>query len=106
VVANAHLSEQIGGRSLTVRERALAGPGGHLLVWQWYWIDRQTTANDYVGKLLQVRERILGRGDDGAAVLAFAPYDSTPDQARAALRAMLAANLGPLEAALEANRRH
>jgi exosortase A len=105
VADSATRTETVGERRLAVRESALAGPGPRMIVWQWYWIEGRTTASDYAGKLLQVKERFLGQGDDGAAVLVSAPYDGDPEQARATLRAFLAANLHPLEAALNAARR-
>jgi hypothetical protein len=39
-------------------------------------------------------------------VMASAPYDDDPDQARAALRAFLSANLAAVDATLAANTRH
>ena len=98
--------EQIGERQLQVRETRLRGPDGALVVWQWYWIDGGFTANDYLGKLLQAKERLLMRGDDGAGVMVYARFDENPDTARAALRSFLAAQLPAMESALAANRRH
>ena len=97
--------EQIGSRQLQVRETRLRGPDGALVVWQWYWIDGGFTANDYLGKLLQTKERLLMRGDDGAGIMVFAHYDENPETARAALRSFLAAQLPSLESTLAANRR-
>ena len=98
--------EQIGERQMQVRETRLRGPDGALVVWQWYWIDGGFTANDYLGKLLQAKERLLMRGDDGALILTYAHYDENPEPARAALRSFLAAQLPAMESALAANRRH
>jgi EpsI family protein len=98
--------EQIGERQLQVRETRLRGPDGALVVWQWYWIDGGFTANDYLGKLLQAKERLLMRGDDGAGVMVYARYDENPENARAALRSFLAAQLPAMESTLAANRRH
>ncbi len=98
--------EAIGTRSLRVRESTMAGPGGKMLVWHWYWIDGSTTSNDYVGKLLQIRQKLLHASDDGAAVMVFAMYDENPEPARVALRAFLKGDLAAIEAALAANTRH
>ena len=89
--------------ALAVREWTLHGAGGALLVWQWYWIDGRATTSDTMGKLLQIKQRVLTGGDDGAAVMLFAPLDDAgehPEAARAALRAFLADNLGALDATL------
>jgi len=98
--------EQIGERPLQVRETRLRGPDGALVVWQWYWIDGGFTANDYLGKLLQAKERLLMRGDDGAGIMVYARYDENPESARAALRSFLAAQLPAIEGALAANLKH
>ena len=60
---------------------------------------RQTTS-DTLGKLLQIKQRVLSGSDDGAAVMLFAPLGDQPDGARAAMRAFLADNLGALDATL------
>ena len=97
--------ENVGGHALALRENVLADGTQHLLVWQWYRIAGRSTASDYAGKLLQVKERLFDDSDDGAALLVFAPYEANPEQARVALRAFLDANLGRIDAALDANRR-
>ncbi|WP_370663289.1 exosortase A [Massilia mucilaginosa] len=98
--------EAIGTRGLRVRESTMSGPGGKMLVWHWYWIDGSTTSNDYVGKLLQIRQKLLHASDDGAAVMVFAQYDENPEPARVAMRAFLKGDLAAIEAALAANTRH
>ncbi|MDQ1921935.1 exosortase A [Massilia pseudoviolaceinigra] len=97
--------EAIGERGLRLRESSMSGPGGKMLVWHWYWIDGSTTSNDYVGKLLQIRQKLLHASDDGAAVMIFAPYDENPEPARVAMRAFLKGDLAAIEAALAANTR-
>ncbi|RJG07047.1 exosortase A [Noviherbaspirillum cavernae] len=99
-------SEIISQQMLALREARIQGPSGPLLVWYWYWIDGRFTTNDYLGKLLQAKEKFLMRGDDGAAMMVFAPYADNPDEARAALRDFLGANLNALEVALAGNRNH
>lgn len=98
--------ETISGRTLVIREANMHGQSGPMLVWHWYWIDGQFTVNDYLAKLLQAKEKFLMRGDDGAAVMLFAPYDENPDEARAAMRGFLNADLASLEAALASNKKH
>jgi len=93
------------GRRLRVREAQLGYEGHRLLVWQWYWIGGQLTSNDYVGKILQVKEKLTTGNGDGAVVMVYAPYDEDPAAARDALRGFLAANLGPLDVLLASNQR-
>lgn len=97
-------TEPLGGRNFVVRETTLRNAGGPILVWQWIWIDQRETANDYVGKIWQAQAKLALRPDDGAAVMLSAPYSENPQEARVALRAFLAANLAPIEAALATTR--
>lgn len=98
-------TEAIHGKTLQLRETTVAGVDGRFVVWQWYWIGGATTASNYVGKALQVRQKFMTGSDDGAAVMVFAPYDEDPAAARPALRAFLQSELVTLDAALGANRR-
>ncbi|MES2900225.1 MAG: exosortase A [Pseudomonadota bacterium] len=97
-------SEQLGTRTLKLRETRMDGPGGDFLVWHWNWIDGTPVSNNYVGKLYQARAKLLFRGDDGAAVMVSAPYGERPDDARAAMRTFLEANLASIEASLASAR--
>ncbi len=96
--------EVVGGKTLGLRESVLQGPDGALLVWQWYWVGNDFTANDYVGKMLQARDKLLLRGDDGAAVLLSTPMKADVEQTRAALLAFLNAHLAAIETTLTAAR--
>lgn len=104
-VASSARSEHVGDRELAVREGRVQGASGPFLVWSWYWIDGRFVASDYVGKLLQAKDKLLLRGDDGAALLVFAPYSSDPEEARTAMRAFLSQYLPQMETALAANRK-
>jgi EpsI family protein len=97
--------ETMDGRQLQLKETRLRGPDGGLVVWQWYWINGRFTANDYLGKLLQAKQRLLMQGDDGAGIMVFAHYDENPENARAALRSFLAVQLPALERTLAGNAR-
>jgi exosortase A len=99
-VSAAGRMEDIGGRSLPVRESLMRGPEGSFLVWHWMWIGERAVTSQYVGKLVQAKEKLLFRGDDGAVLMVSAPYGASPDEARAALRAFLRASLPALEAEL------
>jgi exosortase A len=100
------IRERIADRQLALRESRIQGPSGPLLVWHWYWIDGRLLTNDYIGKLLQAKEKILMKGDDGAAIFAFAPYVEDPHEARKVLRDFLVDHLAPLELTLSENTRN
>jgi len=95
----------VAGKVFTLRESVVSGPGGKLLVWSWNWIGGALTSNDYMGKVLQVRQKLLTGSDDGAAVIVYAPYDEKPEQARAVLQAFADASLPALETTLAASAR-
>ena len=95
-------SETVGKQQLSVREVAVQGPGGMLLVWYCYWIDSQYTASNYAGKLLQAKAKLQFKGDDGAVVMLSAPYQADADVARRAMRAFLGGNLPAIDATLTA----
>lgn len=98
-------TEQVGGRSLELRETRMQGPSGTFLVWHWFTVDGQPLTNAYLGKLRQAQTKLLFGSDDGAAVMVSAPYtDNNRDQARNALRAFLDANLKAVEASLAGTR--
>jgi exosortase A len=94
-------TETIGARTLGVREEVLADARGKMLAWHWYRIDGKDTRSDYVGKAYQVAQKAFHGSDDGAAIIVFARFDDSPEQARATLRTFLAANLAPVEAVLD-----
>ena len=97
--------ETIANRSLAVRETEIQGVSGSILVWSWYWTGGKFTASDYVGKILQTKEKFLVRGDDSASLMVFAPYAENPNEARSALHDFLAENLPSLEATLVSNKK-
>jgi len=95
--------EAFAGPSLQLRETQLRDNAGQFLVWNWYWIDGKFIASDYLAKLLQAKEKLLMRGDDGASITVFAPYANNPEEARATMRLFLSENLAPLSATLAGN---
>lgn len=96
-----------GGQTRDVRFAELRRLGGapaqapeKLLVWQIYWIQGQWTSNDYVAKAYSALYRLLGRGDDSAVLVLYAPLQRAED-ARASLAAFLSAGFGTVEKALQ-----
>ncbi|MBV8665077.1 MAG: exosortase A [Burkholderiaceae bacterium] len=96
--------EAVANRMLAVQEVALVGASKHLLVWSWFWVDGRFVGNPYLGKLLQVKQKIFTGNDDGAAVMVFAPYDEKPEEARVVMRSFLDKNLAAIETTLAGNR--
>jgi EpsI family protein len=93
-----------GGRSLTVRTASLrhtptfgrAEIESQITVRQFYWVNGTVTDNDYVAKGYGALQRLLGRGDDAAAVIVYAHHDAGTD-ADALLTSFLADNAALLD---------
>lgn len=90
---------------LSLTEAKLRGRSTSLLVWRWYWVDGQYIVNPYWAKLLQAKSRLLGRGDDGAVVIVYAPYDDRPQAAEPTLKDFVGAMLPAITRSLEYARR-
>ena len=87
------------GASIPVRQTLLRGPGQTLLIWDWFAVSDQDVVNPYMAKLLQARDQILGRGDDGVTIIVAAPYVETTAAAEQALRDFIAAMRPSIDAA-------
>ena len=85
---------------LSVRETTLSSAGQSLLVWRCYLIGDSWTGSDYVGKVLQARQKMLTGRSDGVVVMIFSPYNENPETARAALSKFLQDNGALLQRAL------
>jgi EpsI family protein len=66
---------------MVLKQNRLDSPSTRLLVWRWYWLGDDVTANPYVAKMVLAKRKLLGRGDDGAEILIAAPYEETPEEA-------------------------
>ena len=47
----------------------------NLVVWQFYWIGGQVTANDHFAKVYGAMNRLMGRGDGSAVIVAYTRKD-------------------------------
>lgn len=63
-------------KEINLIETKLKSHDKQLLVWHWYWIDGQYTANPYWAKWLQAKSQLLGNGDDGAVIVVSTEYYS------------------------------
>lgn len=94
-----------GPEEMPMIEAKLRGQSKSLLVWRWYWVDGRHVVNPYWAKLLQAKSRLLGRGDDGAVVIVYAPYDDRPLVAERALTDFVGAMQPDITRSLEYARR-
>jgi exosortase A len=101
-VSEARRSESVGGSELPLRQTRLRSDTQRLLVWDWFVVAGQDVASPYRAKLLQARERLMGRGDDGVAIVVAVPYHDSPAAAEQALREFLATMRPSIDAAIAA----
>ena len=94
----------VGQTQLPVLSALVGTTNTNLAVWHWYWVDGRWTSSDYVTKLLLVRSRLLGRGDDAAAVFVFTPVDSQMVQGEETLTEFLTDMLPSIKKALDETR--
>jgi EpsI family protein len=91
--------EPIGTASLSLRQTRLRSAGQRLLIWDWFVIGGEDLVSPYRAKLIQARDQLLGRGDDGVAIIVAAPYAETPAEAEQTLRQFIAAMRPSIDAA-------
>jgi exosortase A len=80
------LVEKSGNVPLAIRQTELRSRLQRLLVWDWFRISGRDLTNPYLAKLLLARDKLLGRGDAGSAIIVAAPYDEHADAAAETLR--------------------
>jgi exosortase A len=72
-----------------IKQTLLRSPVQRLLIWDWYRISGSDLSNRYLAKLLLARDKLMGRGDGGAALIVATPYESQTTGAEETLRAFL-----------------
>jgi EpsI family protein len=86
---------------LTVREtRIHSNDGREKLVWQWYYVHRWRTSDDYMAKLLNLWGTLRNDPSIAAIVIAADLHGST-DNSRALLRRFLSDNIQAIEHAVD-----
>jgi len=99
-VGESRRKEDLGKGSLTLRETRLRASAQRLLIWDFFHISGYELTNPYLAKLLFSRNKLLGRGDAGAAIILAAPYDLDPDAAATTLREFAREMAPSIDAAL------
>jgi EpsI family protein len=74
-------SVDLGSQQLTVRQNRLHSQAKKLLIWRWYRLDTDDTTSPHIAKILLAKNKLLGRGDDGAEIVVTAQYEDKPDEA-------------------------
>lgn len=88
-VSNTKRSISLGSKSITITQSQLHSYAANLLVWRWYWLNNEQTANPYLAKALLAMNKFLGNGDDGAEIIVTTSYSDRPEEAGVVLQGFL-----------------
>ena len=109
-VARGTRAVSLGDQTISWRTAELRGstvPGQsndeRLVAWQIYWVNGTLTASDTLAKAYGALYRLLGRGDDSAAIVVYAPKGQA-GEGDATLAAFMQANGPALQTLLEQTR--
>lgn len=89
------------GLPVEVAEARLVSARDNLLVWFWYRIDGHNTANPYMAKLLEARQRIVDGHRRGTRVFIATPMGEDITQARNVLQDFVDSSGATIEASLD-----
>lgn len=97
--------QQFRVRTAEILEQAAPAtrPRRHLVVWRVYWIDGRFVGSDVMAKLAGARARLLGRGDEGAALVLHTDAGSI-EASHQRLQAFMDANAPALDTLLQRTR--
>lgn len=94
-------SADVAGKSVDVIQTKLRSQRQRLLIWHWNWLNGPTTVNAYWAKLYEAKSRLMGRWDDGAAIIVYAPHEERPEAAAEILQEFIRDMLPSVMATLE-----
>ena len=103
-VGEAARIEAVAPDPIPLRQTRLRSPEQRLLVWDWLWISGTNLNSPYLAKLYLARDKLLGRGDDAAAIILATPYDERAESAQETLREFMREMLPSIQVALGAAR--
>ena len=99
-VGESKRSEDLGKGPIDLKQTQLRSQGQRLLVWDWFRISDRDLTNRYLAKLLFARNKLLGRGADGVAIIVAAPYEEQPEVAMETMRQFVREMTPSIDAAL------
>jgi exosortase A len=88
------------GNQMTVLQGRLDSASQRLLVWRWNWVSGQYTSNEYYGKLLEAKDRVMGNPKDSVGIVVATEYQDGIEFATGALQRFVSAMLPSLEKSL------
>jgi exosortase A len=100
-VGESRRKEDLGDGPTEIRQTLLRSAAQRLLIWDWFHVSGRDIVSLHVGKILLARDRLLGRGDDAAAIILATPYEERPEGAQETLRQFVRDMLPSIEVALK-----
>ncbi len=88
-------------QSLKLKEGLVQSRDQKLLVWRWNWVAGTFTTSEYLAKLLEAKDKLLGRPQDAAGIVIATACEEDLKLARTALQDFTAAMLPELKQVLE-----
>jgi exosortase A len=92
----------VGEKEITVKRSRLSSQNKKLLVWHWNWVSGQHASNNYIAKLLEAKDKLLGRASDAAGIILVVEYDESTVEAERRLQVFINALFPGLNKSLEA----
>lgn len=94
------VAASLNGNSATVLQGRLQSPRQSLLTWRWNRIGEVYTSNDYLGKILEARDKMLGTINDESGIIIATEYGEEPRAAAGVIQRFVDAMLPALEESL------
>jgi len=99
-VGESHQLLRVGSEALDARATKLRSPNQRLLVLDWYSIGDSRLTDPYWAKFLFASRKLLGKPEDGVAVIIAAPYEDRAEAAEQTLMEFIQDLLPSIEASM------
>ena len=80
------VAANIGKKPLDVRQGRIHGEGKKLLAWRWEWLSGTHISNRYIAKLLEGRDKLLGKPGNAAGIIVATEYENDIERAHDVLQ--------------------
>ena len=91
----------VGDKDITVKRSRLSSSNKKFLVWHWDWVSGQHTSNNYIAKLLEAKDKLLGNPSDAAGIILVTEYDESTVEAEQRLQKFINVLFPALDKSLE-----
>lgn len=99
-IGEQRMTIHLNGQPFDIRQTRLKSAQQTLLVWDFYWLDGQYTADPLRAKLLEAQAKLMGAHRPAADVVIATPYEDRVEPAAAVLQNFLEQMMPNIEASL------